>query len=818
MVTDLRVDGATLILTLNEALKATGPAASRFSVQVGGVARAVNSASVEASGKTVTLQLAAAVSSGQAVTLGYSTSIPANESGGVIEDAAGNDLAGFAATPVSNITPAPRMWRLEWLRETSSSLTTSVPESIGWLAADREGAAYVVGYASNPEASGTDIFVQKYLDDGDLAWKARIDVGQTDYQPSLAMTSQGGLVVTGVAFDAKQKGFVALLNAKGEKVWTADTAGTVPYSVQSSPDGSVYIGGADYVRFQNDAFLSKHNADGSVAWTRRIAGDKDQVARSVAVSGDGQSVYLGGGEWRGASSDGFIRKYLPDGSLVWTEYYSSSLGDAVSLVKVAQDGSIYVIGETSGMLLEGMASSAEPRNGFISLVGSDGGKVWTRMLPGLTPTDLSIDPLGNATVIATERMKDSLPFLLTYTTAGELRSMEAIGANVVRSTSLSLVSGLGDAIYIAGANQYATQNVGEGGTSFVSRLTRLLALDASPAPTDLRLSRSSFDENIAGGSAVAVLSATDPDHGETLTYSLVDGVGSSDNAAFLVDGNQLKLKVSPDFETKNSYGIRLQAKDAAGLTLERAVVLSVLNQGSGAIQGTNGDDRIVGEEGNDDLQGNGGDDVFVGGKGDDLINGGPGTDTATYLGRRESYAVASASASAVTIRDTLEFRDGVDTVTGVEVFRFADATFTLDELTNAASLRTQSPLDFTADGSVDPMDSLLIMRLMMGTFPGDALTQGVARLPSAATPDVLRQKMMALLAEPSALRAGGRRMDVDGDGSIHPFGDGLMILQYLHGREQQQWPGGVLPLPDLINNSMRDFSDMQAHLKALTGF
>ena len=78
--------------------------------------------------------------------------------------------------------------------------------------------------------------------------------------------------------------------------------------------------------------------------------------------------------------------------------------------------------------------------------------------------------------------------------------------------------------------------------------------------------------------------------------------------------------------------------------------------------------------------------------------------------------------------------------------------------------------------------------------------------------------MMALLAEPSALRAGGRRMDVDGDGSIHPFGDGLMILQYLHGREQQQLSGGVLPLPDLINNSMRDFSDMQAHLKALTGF
>ena len=85
------------------------------------------------------------------------------------------------------------------------------------------------------------------------------------------------------------------------------------------------------------------------------------------------------------------------------------------------------------------------------------------------------------------------------------------------------------------------------------------------APTNIYISSSSFDENIPNGSIVATLTAIDSDTSDTHTYSLVNGYTDSiDNSYFTISGNKLKLKASPDFETKNSYTIALKATDNHG--------------------------------------------------------------------------------------------------------------------------------------------------------------------------------------------------------------------------------------------------------------
>ena len=60
-------------------------------------------------------------------------------------------------------------------------------------------------------------------------------------------------------------------------------------------------------------------------------------------------------------------------------------------------------------------------------------------------------------------------------------------------------------------------------------------------PSDFSMSASSFDENIAAGRAVATLSTSDPDSGDTHTYALVSGDGDADNSAFAIEGDQLEL-------------------------------------------------------------------------------------------------------------------------------------------------------------------------------------------------------------------------------------------------------------------------------------
>src|SRR5204863_87761 len=101
--------------------------------------------------------------------------------------------------------------------------------------------------------------------------------------------------------------------------------------------------------------------------------------------------------------------------------------------------------------------------------------------------------------------------------------------------------------------------------------------DVNDAPTDLSLSNSSVAENQASGTTVGTLSDTDQDVGDTAAFSLVSGPGSTDNGSFSITGNTLKTSASFDYETKNSYSIRVQTKDAGNLTFEKVFTISVTN-------------------------------------------------------------------------------------------------------------------------------------------------------------------------------------------------------------------------------------------------
>ena len=95
------------------------------------------------------------------------------------------------------------------------------------------------------------------------------------------------------------------------------------------------------------------------------------------------------------------------------------------------------------------------------------------------------------------------------------------------------------------------------------------------APTALALSNTSVLENAASGTTVGTLAGTDADAGDTHTYTLVSGTGSTDNASFTITGTTLNTAAVFNFEAKNSYTIRVRVTDAGGLTFERAFTISV---------------------------------------------------------------------------------------------------------------------------------------------------------------------------------------------------------------------------------------------------
>lgn len=101
--------------------------------------------------------------------------------------------------------------------------------------------------------------------------------------------------------------------------------------------------------------------------------------------------------------------------------------------------------------------------------------------------------------------------------------------------------------------------------------------NAPEAPTAIQASADDFDENLLAGTTVATLNGEDEDAGQaaTLAFSLVDGIGSADNADFEIAGNALKITTSPNFEAKNTYSVRVRATDADMLTYDEALTFTV---------------------------------------------------------------------------------------------------------------------------------------------------------------------------------------------------------------------------------------------------
>ncbi|AGX86790.1 calcium-binding RTX toxin-like protein [Candidatus Symbiobacter mobilis CR] len=94
--------------------------------------------------------------------------------------------------------------------------------------------------------------------------------------------------------------------------------------------------------------------------------------------------------------------------------------------------------------------------------------------------------------------------------------------------------------------------------------------DVNDAPAGVSLSATEVAEN-AAGALVGTLTTSDPDEGDTHTYTV------SDNRFEVVDGNKLKLKAdhSLDHETEGTVALTVTATDEGGLTKQQAVTITV---------------------------------------------------------------------------------------------------------------------------------------------------------------------------------------------------------------------------------------------------
>lgn len=96
------------------------------------------------------------------------------------------------------------------------------------------------------------------------------------------------------------------------------------------------------------------------------------------------------------------------------------------------------------------------------------------------------------------------------------------------------------------------------------------------APTDLTLTGSTVEENSPIGTTVGTFATTDPDPGNTFTYTLVEGDGSGYNEWFtVVDNTLLTSTLWIDYEFVSSAHIRVRTTDQGGLFFEQSFTITV---------------------------------------------------------------------------------------------------------------------------------------------------------------------------------------------------------------------------------------------------
>ncbi len=130
--------------------------------------------------------------------------------------------------------------------------------------------------------------------------------------------------------------------------------------------------------------------------------------------------------------------------------------------------------------------------------------------------------------------------------------------------------------------------------------------------------------------------------------------------------------------------------------------------GNDILRGGIGEDKLDGGDGNDDLNGGRGDDLLTGGKGNDTLNGGTNlfgfsqeNDSAAYSGTFAEYDIEFLADDSVRITDTVNSRDDIDLLNGIEKAVFTD---------KSVDLRSGQDIAFVVDTTGSMSDDIAAVK------------------------------------------------------------------------------------------------------------
>lgn len=247
------------------------------------------------------------------------------------------------------------------------------------IAQDAAGNSYVTGYFQGEavfgegepraeilkSAGSTDIFIAKYNTSGNLLWARKAGGASADTGFAVAVDALGNCFVAGAfqdtaVFDSEAREAITVTSAGANDVFIAqyDSAGNLLWarsaggsqldqgkSLAVDARSNCYVTGkfSNFAVFENDTlrgfeediFVAKYNARGSLQWVRSAGGRQQDVGESIALE-DENSIHVSG-EFSNEASFGKIKLKCEAERDIFVVQYDS-LGNVVSARKCGTTG------------------------------------------------------------------------------------------------------------------------------------------------------------------------------------------------------------------------------------------------------------------------------------------------------------------------------------------------------------------------------------------------------------------------------------------------------------------------------------------------
>jgi hypothetical protein len=223
--------------------------------------------------------------------------------------------------------------------------------------------------------------------DGILQWNQTFSGQEEGIADSLIQTSDGGYALAGYSYAINGSGINAWLvktDSNGNLSWNqtyAQLGTSIAYGLIQTSDGSFAIAGASNTigNGENEAFLAKTSANGTLQWYNSYGGPKNDGVYSVVQTSDGGYALGGDTESFGLNQSSFwLIKTDSLGAEQWNQTYSGSNSYISSSMTKTADGGYALIG------------TSQTSSGDVFLLiktDSSGAKVWMQTYSGIVSSD-----------------------------------------------------------------------------------------------------------------------------------------------------------------------------------------------------------------------------------------------------------------------------------------------------------------------------------------------------------------------------------------------------------------------------------------------